>query len=231
MTPRDALDYLAARIEAGRPSVVEAVNPEKVLQARENPWLLAFIEGATLRIPDGTGLLWASGRLGGRLRARVTGVDLFDALVGQAARRNWPVYLLGGRPGVAEAAAKTLGGRYPGFRLAGCRDGYFKDDEAAQVARDVGSSGALLLFVAMGSPRQEQFLADHFEASGALLGMGVGGSFDVLAGRVRRAPEFVQAMGLEWLFRFLLEPRTRLHRTVRLVRFAVSVLREASGRS
>ncbi len=223
-----ALAHLVALVEQGVPAVAVAVNPEKVLAARENPWLLRFLEGAALRIPDGIGIVWASKRQGGTIRSRLTGMDLFLSLIETAAGRGWPVFLLGARPGVAEAAGRALCAAHPALRLAGVRDGYFPLDEGGQVAAQVRAAGATILFVAMGSPRQEHWLFEHFEETGAVLAMGVGGGFDVVSGRVRRAPTWVQALGLEWLFRFLLEPRARWRRMGKLGRFVWEMSRRTS---
>jgi N-acetylglucosaminyldiphosphoundecaprenol N-acetyl-beta-D-mannosaminyltransferase len=211
-------------VESGEGGIIAALNPEKVLAAKSDPELLRFLESARLRIPDGIGIVWASRRRGGRVRERVTGVDLFQALVATAARRGWPVYLLGAAPGVAEKAVERLRERYPGLKVAGTHHGYLHSEaEEANVVEEVRRSGALLLFVAMGSPRQERFLGRHFPSTGARLGMGVGGSFDVVAGLVPRAPRLVRALGLEWLYRTVSQP-SRYRRTFSLLRFVRAVL-------
>jgi N-acetylglucosaminyldiphosphoundecaprenol N-acetyl-beta-D-mannosaminyltransferase len=225
----EAVRRVEAMVEEGRPGLVLAVNPEKVLAARRDPELLALLEQAALRIPDGIGIVWASRRRGGRVRNRVTGVDLFAALVARAAARGWPVFLLGAAPGVAERVAERLVAERPGLQVAGTHHGYLRsDEEEAAVVRRVAASGARLLFVAMGSPRQERFLARHFAATGATVGMGVGGTFDVFAGLVPRAPAAVRAAGLEWLFRALRQP-SRYRRTLALARFVWAVLTEGAG--
>jgi N-acetylglucosaminyldiphosphoundecaprenol N-acetyl-beta-D-mannosaminyltransferase len=219
----DALRLAEELVEDGG-GIIAALNPEKVLAAQRDPELLAFLEEARLRIPDGVGIVWASRRRGGAIRERVTGVDLFQALVGRAAARGWPVFLLGAAPGVAEAAAANLKARNPGLIVAGTHHGYFNDAEEESVVAAIRASGAMLLFVAMGSPRQERFLRRRFRESGARLGMGVGGSFDVVAGRVTRAPALIRSLGLEWLYRAVSQP-TRYRRTLSLFRFVRAVLR------
>ncbi len=220
-----ALSHLIGLVKNGEPAVAVAVNPEKVLAARENPWLLRFLEAAALRIPDGVGIVWASRRQGGAIEKRLTGFDLFLRLIEACSREHWSVFLLGARPGVADAAASAFRRAYPELKVAGVRDGYFPLDQGGEVAAQVRDSGASILFVAMGSPRQEHWLFEHFLATGSVLAMGVGGGFDVVAGRVRRAPRWVQTLGLEWLFRFLLQPRARWRRMGSLVRFAVEIRR------
>lgn len=224
-----ALCHLIDLVRSGEPAVAVAVNPEKVLAARDNPWLLRFLEAAALRIPDGVGIVWASRRQGGAIRQRLTGMDLFLRLTEACAKEHWGVFLLGAKPGVAEAAARAFCRVYPELQVAGVRDGYFPLDQGGEVAAQVRESGARILFVAMGSPRQEHWLFEHFLATGSVLAMGVGGGFDVVAGRVRRAPHWIQALGLEWLFRFLLQPRARWRRMGSLLRFAVEIWRQPAA--
>jgi len=233
--PVDALSFeeavarLVGLAEEGTPAIAVAVNPEKVIAAKRNPWLLDFLEEAALRMPDGVGIVWASRRQGGGIRERVTGVDLFLALSREAALRKWPVYLLGARVGVAATAGGNLARKFPGLVVAGSHDGYFPLSEGGRIASLVKDSGARVVFVAMGSPRQEQWLAEHFRKTGAVLGMGVGGGFDVTAGHIRRAPAFVQALGIEWFYRFVLQPRRRYRRLGTLARFVMSVLFQKDG--
>lgn len=224
-TTEDALGAAAAAVAEGPPLLIVAVNPEKVVKAQRDPELRAFIEAAGLRIADGVGLLVASRLRGGRLRERVTGIDLFLALCGRARQEGWSVYLLGARSEVVHAAAQELSRRLPGISVAGLRDGYFARSDAVEVASEIARSGADLLFVALGSPLQEAFLRQHGPATRARVLMGVGGSFDVLAGRVPRAPQAMRALGLEWLYRLWREPR-RIGRMLALPIFLVrAVLR------
>lgn len=220
-----ALARAAQAVASGPPLVVVAVNPEKVIKAEKDPALREFILQAGLRIPDGVGLLLASRLRGGALRERVTGIDLFLALCAQAGVRGWRVYLLGARQESVEGAARDLGSRFPSLALAGWRDGYFAADQAESVADAVRTAGTDLLFVALGSPMQEDFLRRYGTATGARVLMGVGGSFDVLSGRVPRAPRAMRAVGLEWLYRLYREP-SRLGRMLALPVF----LLRATGR-
>jgi len=224
----DAQAALAAAehaVAASEPLLVVAINPEKVMRARRDPELREFILSAGLRIADGVGLLLASRLRGGRLRARVTGIDLMLTLAGAAAQHGWRVYLLGARPDVVEAAALALRERFPNIALCGFHDGYFPKEEAAERAAEIRRQGADVLFVALGSPAQERFLRGFGEATGAKLLMGVGGSFDVLAGKVPRAPGAMRAVGLEWLYRLWREP-SRIGRMAVLPVFLWQALRE-----
>ena len=188
------------------PLLVIAINPEKVMKAQHDAELRSFIEHAGLRIADGVGIVLASRLRGGQVKNRVTGVDLMLLLIGEAARRNWRIFLCGARPEVNEEAATELSRRFPSLVIAGRRDGYFKPEEAEGVADEIARCRSDLLFVALGSPAQERFLLEWGERTGAKVRMGVGGSFDVLAGRVPRAPAIMRRMGLEWLYRLYREP-------------------------
>jgi N-acetylglucosaminyldiphosphoundecaprenol N-acetyl-beta-D-mannosaminyltransferase len=223
----DAAWRLGASARPGRPALVLTPNPELIMQARAEADLRAVLEAADLCLADGVGVVWAARRRGLAVPGRVPGIDLFQALLGRAAAEGWPVYLLGARADVVAAAARRAAERFPGLRVAGAADGYFaaRGEEAAVVAA-VARSGARLLFVGLGVPAQERFLYRHRGEFGAVrLGMGVGGSFDVLSGFRRRAPEAVRRLGLEWLWRLGREP-SRWRRQLALPRFALAVLRE-----
>jgi N-acetylglucosaminyldiphosphoundecaprenol N-acetyl-beta-D-mannosaminyltransferase len=208
--------------------LVVTANPELVVAARASPELMEVVRSASLVVADGIGVVWASRRLGDPLPERVAGVELMEALCGWAALEGRPVFLLGGRPGVAEAAATNLVRRFPGLQVAGTHHGYFTGADA-EVAGRVARSGAHLLFCGLGSPTQELWLWRHRGRLGVRLAMGVGGSLDVLAGQARRAPEWVRRAHLEWLYRLAREP-WRWRRQLALPRFAWAVLRSRPGR-
>ena len=216
-----ALDAARVAVAGKRPPLlVIAINPEKVMKAQSDVELRDFIEHAGLRIADGVGIVLASRLRGGRVRSRVTGVDLMLQLIEEAANQGWRVFLLGARPEVNEAAASELLRRFPSLTIAGRRDGYFSPDDAEGIAAEIAATAADLLFVALGSPAQERFLLQWGERSGTKVRMGVGGSFDVLAGRVPRAPAAMRRAGLEWLYRLYREP-WRLRRMLVLPVFLV----------
>jgi N-acetylglucosaminyldiphosphoundecaprenol N-acetyl-beta-D-mannosaminyltransferase len=201
-----------------------AINPEKIMRAARDPALRAAIEGAALRFPDGVGVVLASRLRGGGITARVTGIDLAAALLGRCAVQGWPVYLLGAAPGVAEAAAAAWRERLPDLPVAGARDGYFRGAEE-EVCAAIRTSGARVVLAALGSPAQELWLAAHLAHTGARLGVGVGGAFDVWAGRTARAPRAMRAIGLEWLYRLVKEP-WRARRMLALPAFLWAAVRE-----
>lgn len=204
-------------------SLAVTPNAELVWAAQQDPDLMRALNGARLAVADGAGVVWASKVLGKPVPERVAGYDLMRALLAEAESRGLAVYFLGGRPGVAERAAGCARDLHPGLRVAGLAHGYFAAGEEQEVLAGLNRAGPDLLFVALGAPRQEKWLARHLPGLRVGLAMGVGGSLDVLAGVSRRAPGWMIRANLEWLYRLLAEPR-RLRRQLALPRFALAVL-------
>jgi len=199
-----AVRYVAEAVEKQTPSFWVAVNPQKVHRALHDPELMEVLRQADAGICDGVGVSLASRILNGRSIPRCTGCDLFLKLIELAAERGWGVFLLGASPQSNQGAAQKLQERYPGLRIVGRQDGFFKDDQA--VIRQINDSGADLLFVAMGTPRQEKWIRRHRGQIQASFCMGVGGSFDVASGTARRAPKLMQWMGTEFLYQLVTQP-------------------------
>lgn len=217
-----------AAAEPGRPALIFTPNPELIMQAQHDPELMEIAAAADLALPDGIGVVWALRRQGLKVAGRVPGVEFMLSLLARADREGRSVFLLGARAGVVAAAAHQAEVRFPGLRVAGWADGYFGRAGEAEVVRRVAGSGADILLVGMGVPAQERFLHRHRTEFGPVrLAMGVGGSFDVLSGVVRRAPAAVRRVGLEWLWRLLSQP-SRWRRQLALPQFAWAVWR---GRS
>ena len=204
-------------------ATIVAVNPEKAMRARHDGSLLSLLRGATLLIPDGIGIVWAARVLGLGRFGRVPGSELMPNLCALAAGKGYSVFLYGARPEVNAAAVEALGRRFPGLRIAGCQHGYLAEDAKPELVRRINESGADMVFVALGSPAQEDWMAQYAPALQAKLCQGVGGTFDVLAGRVRRAPKLFLSLNLEWLYRLLREP-SRIGRQLALLGFAWKVL-------
>ena len=203
----ETVDRATDWIRSGKRGYVATVNVAILMTMRQDPWLQQFVDGASFVLADGQPIIWASKLLSRPLPERVTGVDLVDELCGRARREDFGVYFLGAKREVVEAVAERMQSKHPGLEISGVADGYFPESEARARAQAVADSGARLLFVGMGVPRQEQFLEAHWADLGANLAIGVGGSFDVIAGLRKRAPRFVQRIGMEWLFRLAQEPR------------------------
>ena len=188
-------------------------NPEFLLTARKDPEFQKVLNEADLTLPDGIGVVYAAKILGTPLRGRVPGIEFAQGLMGRMAGTGKKLFLLGAKPGVAEKAADNLRKTYPGLNICGVHDGYFQSD--APVAEAIRASGADVVFVCLGAPKQELWMAGHGPETGARLMVGLGGCLDVFAGNVQRAPEFWQRAGLEWLYRLFKEPR-RIGRMVKL---------------
>ena len=201
------------------------LNAEILYRAQKDEPLLKLINSADLVTPDGFGVIWAAKHFGEDLPQRVTGIDLMQEVCRHAVQNDWRLFLLGGSPGVADIAADNLREEYPGIQICGSWHGFFSGQEngARDILRQIRQAAPDVLFVAMGAPRQEFWIAENREALGQLVAVGVGGSFDVIAGRVKRAPEFWQRLHLEWLWRTLREPR-RLGRIMVLPLFVLKVL-------
>lgn len=183
------------------------INVAKFVAMRSNPDLDRDMRSSHVVSVDGMGIVWAARLLGIEVLERVTGVDLMEGVFRLCASKGYRPYFLGARPDVVQKAVSNTQARYPALAFAGWRDGYFKAEEEIEVVAAIRSSGADCLFIGMPTPQKERFLARHWDTLGVPFIMGVGGGLDVLAGRVRRAPRFVQDIGLEWLFRTIQEPR------------------------
>lgn len=205
-TMAGTLACLEQRIVARRFTQHVVVNVAKFVHMRSDPMLRASVEECDVINVDGMGVIWGGRLLGMDLGERVAGVDLFSKLIELSAAKSFPVYLLGAKDEVVREVSRRLLERHPSLPIAGFHHGYFWDDEEAVVER-IRASGARLLFVAITSPRKENFIARWKDRLGVDFVMGVGGTFDVVAGVVRRAPVWMQRAGLEWFYRVLQEPR------------------------
>ena len=224
-----AVAAIERMVERGGPTqLVATVNPEFVMRARSDPGFRSVLDGASLCLADGTGVVWAMRRQGCPQRERVAGSDLVPALAAVCARRGWRPFLLGARPGVAAEAARRLEADLPGLRVAGTHAGSPRPEDDEEALRRIRAARPDLLLVAYGAPHQELWIARNRDRLGVPVAIGVGGCFDFLAGRVRRAPRRLQHLGLEWLWRLVLQP-WRWRRMAVLPAYAVAVWR--SGRS
>jgi N-acetylglucosaminyldiphosphoundecaprenol N-acetyl-beta-D-mannosaminyltransferase len=222
----DAVELIRQRIRSHSSTFCVAINPEKVYRAKRNPRLRQALDSAHIGICDGVGISLAAMLLYCRRLPRCTGIDLFLRLIRLASQEGWKVFLLGASPQSNEHASHALVSTYPGVQIAGKLDGYFQD--TAAVVETINRSGADLLFVAMGSPRQELWIREQMPFLKTRFCMGIGGSLDVVSGAAKRAPALFRMSGTEWLFRLLSDPG-RLRRQMVLPLFMLEVLR-AKGR-
>lgn len=200
----------------GKKSTIVAINPEKIMKLKEDQSLNDFVQNAEYLIPDGVGILMASKKLGGHITNRITGVDTMDNICRLAAAKGFKIFMLGGKEEVVQSARKNIEKKYPEIRIVGTLNGYdLNDDEAIEI---INASEAQILFIAMGSPKQENWIRKNRERLTVNIFQGVGGSFDVFGGYVKRAPAWMQKLGLEWLDRLLRNP-SRIFRQMNLIRF------------
>lgn len=207
VTMSDALDWIVERCGGGSPGQVSFVNADCANLAFRSQEYKDVLHRAELVLADGIGMKLAGKLLGSEIRQNVNGTDMFPRLCETLSGTGFGIYLLGARPGIAALVAKWIEEHYPAARVAGFRDGYFKPEEEPGVVRDIAASGASVLLVAFGAPRQDLWVRRHLTASGVKVAMGVGGLFDFYSGRIPRAPVWMREIGAEWLYRFIQEPR------------------------
>lgn len=212
LSMEETIDRVGRMITDGSPHQHVVVNVDKIVKAARDPELARIIANCDLISADGMPVVWASRLLGQPLKERVTGVDLFFALLERAEQQGWRVYFLGARADVVDEVVRRAQRRHPALQVAGQHDGYWAPDEEQRVVDAIAEARPHILFVAISSPRKEAFLARHQRAMRVPFAMGVGGTFDVMAGRVTRAPRWMQRAGLEWFYRFLQEPRRMFRR-------------------
>jgi N-acetylglucosaminyldiphosphoundecaprenol N-acetyl-beta-D-mannosaminyltransferase len=201
-----ATDAIAAFAKNSTGAQIVTLGTEMVVYAQRDARFRAIVNACSLSLCDTVGLLAVARRRGAALQQRVTGVELIEHLCARAARDGIAIYVFGGADGVADAAARALRARCPGLNVAGTRSGFFEPTQSDAIAAEIRASGARLLFAGLGSPRQEFWLAEYLHATGAGAGVGVGGSLDVISGKVDRAPEAWRRRNLEWLYRLVKEP-------------------------
>ncbi|MBT3536356.1 MAG: WecB/TagA/CpsF family glycosyltransferase [Rhodospirillaceae bacterium] len=196
-----------AAMQSGQRLQQVVINVAKLVHMRSDADLRRDVMESDIINIDGMGVLWAVRLLGYKAPERVAGIDLMMALIASCARRDFKPYFLGARPDVLEAAMSRLRAEHPGLTIAGYRNGYFGVEDEAEVVADIHASGAHCLFVAISSPLKERFLHQYRDQLGVPYLMGVGGSLDVVSGRVSRAPLWMRQLGFEWLYRLCQEPR------------------------
>ncbi|ASS67255.1 WecB/TagA/CpsF family glycosyltransferase [Paenibacillus sp. RUD330] len=221
----ETVEYLTNVIERGQPCQVVTANPIMVMMGLEDPAFHRMLREAELVVPDGAGVVWAAGYVGQPVRERVPGFDLMRRLFLEGEERGWSAYLLGTTQEVIDEAAARLKAQYPGVTIAGTHHGYFGEQEDAEVIARIRAVSPDMLYVARSASTQEPWIARYKQELGVPLIMGVGGSFDIIAGRLKRAPVFMQKLRLEWFYRLLQQP-SRFRRMLVLPQFALRVIRE-----
>lgn len=225
MDMRSTVHFLTERIEARKPTRVVTGNPIMLMAGLDDPEYRRVLATADLIVPDGSGVVWAARRLNQPVKERVAGFDLMHELLREGDLRHWSVYLLGSTQEVLEAAEANLARQFPGVRFVGRRNGYFSDQEDEAVIADIRRANPDLLFVARSAANQEPWIAKHEKALAVPVMMGIGGSLDVISGKLKRAPALFRRLGIEWLYRLIQEP-WRYKRMLALPKFALKVIRD-----
>lgn len=215
-----AEEYIRSR----RPHHIVTADASMVVTSTQDSEFAEIVAASDLVTPDGAGILWATRRMGTPVPAKVSGVDLSARLIGLSGQKGWRVFLFGAAPGVAEAAAQQMRERYPDANIVGVRDGFFKSEDEPQIVETIRAAKTDILLVALGIPKQEKFIFRHKDALGVPVCIGVGGTLDVFSGTVKRAPVWIQNLGLEWLYRTASDPKRRIGKLVLLPKFARMVL-------
>lgn len=230
ITLDDAVEYIGRWIDHGDRQYVCVTGMHGVMESRRDEELRAIHNHSGLTTPDGMPLVWAGRRAGAPRIDRVYGPDLMWAVSARAVQQGWKVHLLGGRPGVADACAAALVRRFPSLQITGTTCPPFRtlsDEEEDRLVDELNDSGADIIWVALGTPKQERWMADHRSRLSAAVLVGVGAAFDMLAGTAAQAPRWIQRSGLEWAFRLAHEPRRLWRRyLVNIPLFAAGLLRE-----
>ncbi len=221
VTLGEAADMTDAMLSEDGNHMVVTPNAEIAYLAKQEKRLRDIINASDLTIADGIGVVYASKIYRTPVKGKVAGVDLGEEVIARAAKSGRGVFLLGGKPGVAELAAQKLSEKYHNINFCGMHDGYFKDDD--EIVRIINESGAEILFVCLGAPKQEYWMADNKDRLNVRLMLGLGGALDSYAGTVKRAPEIWIKLGLEWLYRLMKEP-WRAKRMLALPKYMFAVI-------
>lgn len=227
----EAKNRITEFLKENKKAIITPINPEKIIKSLKDEKLKEFLLNSDLLLPDGYGIIFASKILGLHIKERITGIDMFESLLDYANEKGLSIYLLGTHEEILEKVVERVKKEYKGIEIAGYHKGFF--DNPQIVLDDFQNKKFDFLFVAMGSPKQEYFIYDNYNKINAKIFMGVGGSFDVFSGKFKRAPYLIRKFGLEWFYRFILEPKKRFPRVVQLFKFIILVLKERfkSGKS
>lgn len=220
----ETLEAIDRFISSCTPHHVVTLDSSMCVIARDDPTLQSIVSHAELVTPDSAGVVWACRRLGTPLKERVSGVEIVDRLCSLSPSRGYRLFFFGSAPGVAQAAAERMRSRYPGCQVVGTRDGFFTKEQEPQIVEQIKSARPDILCVALGIPLQEKWIHRFRDTLNVPVLIGVGGTFDVYSGRVKRAPVWMQRLNLEWLYRLLKNPR-KISKVMTLPKFVLMTLR------
>ena len=228
VTMSQAVERVINLIGVGKPSMLATANAEMLLNATHDAELKKILNAASLVVPDGAGTVWAARHLGKQMPERVAGFDLVQELMKIATAHDFKFFLFGAAPGIADKAKLKAETLYPGIKIVGTRNGYFKAEDEFDIIAQIKSSRPDILLAALGVPKQEKWLFKYKDELKIPVSIGVGGTFDVMAGVVKRAPLWMQKARLEWLFRAMLQP-SRAGRLLALPKFVWKVHQQKNG--
>lgn len=224
LTMSESVAVLEEKLQKKEQAFVVTANAEIIMMCQQDKEYNNIVsEQADLVLPDGAGAVWAGRYLGNEVPERVAGFDLYNQLLKLSADKGYKAYFFGGAPGVAEAAKNKAEELYPGVQIVGCRNGYFNETEEEAIIKEINDAAPDMLFVALGAPKQEKWLVKYRNQLKPRVLMGIGGSFDVLAGKMERAPKWMQEASLEWAFRLYKQP-SRFMRMLALPKFVLKVI-------
>lgn len=224
LTMNESVAVLEEKLQKKEQAFVVTANAEIIMMCQQDKEYNTIVsEQADLVLPDGAGAVWAGRYLGNEVPERVAGFDLYNQLLKLSADKGYKAYFFGGAPGVAEAAKNKAEELYPGVQIVGCRNGYFTEAEEEAIIKEINDAAPDMLFVALGAPKQEKWLVKYRNQLKPRILMGIGGSFDVLAGKMERAPKWMQEASLEWAFRLYKQP-SRFMRMLALPKFVLKVI-------
>lgn len=224
LTMNESVAVLEEKLQKKEQAFVVTANAEIIMMCQQDKEYNNIVsEQADLVLPDGAGAVWAGRYLGNEVPERVAGFDLYNQLLKLSADKGYKAYFFGGAPGVAEAAKNKAEELYPGVKIVGCRNGYFTEAEEEAIIKEINDAAPDMLFVALGAPKQEKWLVKYRNQLKPRVLMGIGGSFDVLAGKMERAPKWMQEASLEWAFRLYKQP-SRFMRMLALPKFVLKVI-------
>lgn len=220
LTMQEAVKKLEEYVASKSPHLIATANAEMIMLAQNDKEFFEILNTADLVVPDGAGVIWAGNHLGFKMKERVAGFDLVQEILRISSTKNYKIYFVGGEPGITEKAKATAEKLYPGIQIVGTEHGFFQSDE--DLIAKITASKPDFLFFALGVPKQEKWLKKYLTRLDVPVAMGVGGTFDVMAGTTKRAPIWMQQAGLEWLYRLLKQPQ-RAKRMLALPKFAIEI--------
>lgn len=225
VTMAEAVAKIESFMNSKEPRLVATANAEMLMMADSDAELKTILNDAALVVPDGAGTVWAARHQGYAMPERVAGYDMAQQLLAVSAKKGYRVFFLGSAPGVAQRAKKNAEVKFPGVKIVGVHDGYFNELAEGELINQIKLAKPHLLLVALGVPRQEKWIKEHMKDLNVPVSIGVGGTFDVMAGVVKRAPLWMQRAKLEWLYRGLKQPK-RIGRLMALPKFVIKVYQE-----